>query len=127
MTLAQYVAALDKLMSSPTGQQSPGRLLLQTNVADGDDPSTHTVVPIFASATEREAYFQKLIADPAWAEFQATVEKIARPRSSSRYSVMKSWGDISDTDVVWNTLSFDVTDPPAFLKAMETFLATPTG
>ena len=123
----KYVAALDKLMSSPIGQQSPGRLILQANVADGDDPSTHTVVPVFGSAAEREAYFQKLTEDPAFAEFQATVEKIAQPQSSTRYSVIKSWGDISDADIVWTTISFDVTDPPAFLKAMETFLATPTG
>ena len=38
----------------------PGKLLLQANVADGGNPATHTFVPIYKSAAEREKFVQSL-------------------------------------------------------------------
>ena len=62
-----------------------------------------------------------------WAEFQKAVQPVSQTLATVRYSLVKSWGDISDEDVVWRTFSFAVRDPGAFLKAMETFQATKTG
>jgi hypothetical protein len=40
---------------------------------------------------------------------------------------MKSWGDISDQDVVWLSVAFTVTDQPAFLAARDRYTASETG
>jgi hypothetical protein len=124
---AQVVAAADKLMSSPTGKTFPGRLLLQAVVAGGASPVTHVFVPIYKTAADREAFVQKLQADPAWAQFQATMAKLSAPHGTVMYNTLKSWGDISDTDVVWQGHAFAVKDPAAFVAALDKFMTSETG
>jgi hypothetical protein len=123
----KVVAATDKLMNSAIGKQATGRLLLQVQVANGDNPATHTFVPIYKSAADREAYMQKLMADPAWADFQATLAKLAQPVSQVIYQTLKSWGEVVDTDQVWMAHAFAVSDPPALLAALEKLMASETG
>ncbi len=65
----QVQAAADTLMSSAAGKEFPGKLLLQVEIADGASPATHSFIPIYKSAAQREAFVQKLQADPAWSTF----------------------------------------------------------
>jgi hypothetical protein len=121
------VAATDALMSSPAGKKFPGRLFLQTNVADGDNPATHGFVPVYRSAAEREAFLEKLQADPAWATFLDALAKLSEPVSTVQYRTQKRWGKISDTDEVWQVHAFNVRGAAAFTAALDAFLASPTG
>jgi len=121
------IAAADKLMSSPAGKAFPGRLLFQVSVADGANPGTHTFVPIYKSTADREASGQKFQADPAWAVFQAAMTKLSQPASTVLYGLMKSWGDVSDTDGVWQAHAFAVKDPAAFLAALDKLMASELG
>jgi hypothetical protein len=123
----KVVAATDKLMSSPIGKEFPGKLLLQVYIANGSDPATHAFVPIYKSLTQGEAYAQKLQADPAWTEFQKTMVEVSQPVSQSLLRTVKRWGEIVDTDHVWIGHMFQVSDPPAFLAALEALMASPTG
>jgi hypothetical protein len=125
--LPQVQAAGDSLMTSEVGKKFPGRLILQANIADGDNRASNAWVPIYKSAAEREAWVQELQADPAWAAFQKTIAGLAEPVSSSMYRTVRSWGDIADTDTVWMTHSVNVSDPAAYLAALEKFRASPTG
>jgi hypothetical protein len=95
----QVLAAGDKLMSSAAGKTFPGQL----------------------------TFVQKLQADPAWATFLATVTKLTEPVSTVMYQTIKSWGDVQDSDTVWMTHAFNVSNPAGFLAALETFRASPTG
>lgn len=123
----QVVAAADRLMASEVGKTFPGKLLLQANVVDGANPATHTFVPIYKTVAEREAFVQKLQASPAWAEFQSTLEKISQPGGTVMYQTLAHWGDVNDTDHVWMVHAFDVEDPAGFGKAIDAFMASPTG
>lgn len=123
----QVVAAADKFMSSEIGKTFPGRLMLQANVADGADPATHSFVPIYKSAADREAFVQKLQGNAAWAEFQRTLEQLTQPGGQVLYRNVKSWGDINDTDDVWMSHALHVTDPAAYLAALDALMASPTG
>jgi hypothetical protein len=123
----QVLAAGDKLMSSAAGKTFTGQLILQAHIADGDNPSTHSWIPIYKSAADREAFVQKLQADPAWDAFLSTVSKLTQPVSTVMYTTIKSWGDVQDSDTVWMTHAFDVSDPAAFLAALDKFRASPTG
>jgi hypothetical protein len=123
----KILAAGDKLMMSEAGKTFQGRLVLSQNVADGNNPATHAWVPVYKSAADREAFVQKLQADPAWDEFIATVQALSDPGGTTLYRTLKSWGDIVDADTVWMTHALSVSDPAAFLAALETFRASPTG
>jgi len=123
----QVVAATDKLMNSAIGKQATGRLELFVHVANGSNPATHSFVPMFKSAADRETYMQKLTGDPAWADYQATIAKLAQPVSQVMLRTLKSWGEAVDSDKVWMSLAFAVKDPAAFLAAIEKFMASETG
>jgi hypothetical protein len=123
----QVIAATDKFMNSAAGKEFPGLLLLQVFVANGSNPATHSFVPLFKSAADREAYSLKLTADPAWAEYQATMAQLAQPVAQVMYVTMKSWGEIADSDPIWMSYAFTVKDPPAFLAALDKFMASETG
>lgn len=123
----KIAAAADQMMASPAGKQFPGQLLLMQNVADGDDPATHAFVPIYESAAQREAFVQKLQADPAWATFLGVLTAESQPGGTVMYRTLKSWGNVEDSDVVWMIHYFDVSDPAAFLAALDAFRASETG
>jgi hypothetical protein len=123
----QIVAATDKLMNSAVGQEFPGRLLLQVHVADGANPATHSFVPLYKSGADREAFVEKLTADPAWADFQETMARLSQPVGQAIFRTLKSWGEVVDTDHLWMSHAFAVTDPPAFLAALEKLMASETG
>lgn len=123
----KVVAAADKLMSSKAGKEFPGKLLLQTVVANGSDPATHVFVPIYKNAADREAFVQKLQQDDAWSDFQETMSEVADPASQVLYRTVKSWGDLAESDHVWMGHAFAVSDAPAFLAALETLMASETG
>jgi hypothetical protein len=121
------LAAAEKLMSSPVGKGFPGRLLLQLHVADGNNPATHSFIPIYKTHGEREAFVGKLQADPAWDTFMAAMTKHSQPVSTVLNQTVKSWGEMVDTDHVWMGHAFTVRDPAAFVAAADAFMATPTG
>jgi hypothetical protein len=124
---ATVLAAADKLMGSAVGQKFPGRLLLQASVANGNSPATHSFVPIYKSAKEREEFVQRMQRDPAWQEFLSTMTLATQPVSQTQYRTLKSWGPVSDDDRVWMAHAFNVSDPPAFVAAVDAFLASKTG
>ena len=70
---------------------------------------------------------KKVMGDPAWAEFQATMAQLAEPVSQVMYRTLKSWGDVVDTDPVWMSYAFAVEDPAAFATALGSFMASETG
>jgi hypothetical protein len=121
------IAATDKLMSSPIGMEAPGLLLLQVHLADGSNPATHSFVPLYRSGAEREAYMTKLVADPAWAEFQATMAEVSQPVSDAVFRTLKSWGEVVDSDDLWMSYSLAVSDPRVLLAALEKFMSSETG
>ncbi len=121
------LSAADKLMNSSAGKDFPGRLHLQVHVVDGANPATHSFVPIYASAKDRENFVRKLQADPAWGEFMSAMTATTQPVATTLHRTMKSWGKIDDKDHVWMAYAFRARDPAAFLAAIELFMASPTG
>jgi hypothetical protein len=123
----KVLAAADKLMSSEVGKTFPGKLLLQANTADGSNPATHAFAPIFKSVADREAFGQRLQASPVWTEFLGVLEKETEPGGTVLWDVVKSWGDINDTDDVWMGHAFNVSDAAKLLAALDKLMASETG
>lgn len=125
--LSKVIAATDKWMASPTGKKYKGRLFLQANVAAGANPATNSFVDVFHSLADYEAFAQLAQNDPGWAELLNTVVPISTPTSSSLLTTVKTWGDINDTDTVWNPHSLTVSDPAAVIAALDAWMASPVG
>ena len=123
----KVLAATEKLQGAAIMKENKGRLLLLANLADGADPATHSFVILYRSVAEYEAFSPKLQADPAWAEFVGTIAELGQGAGTQRIQTLRSWGDISDADVVWRSFVFDVTNPPAFAATMERFMQSATG
>jgi hypothetical protein len=122
------VAAFEKLSKAEVLKGTKNRASLQAHVADGSDPTTHSFVIVFPSEAEAEATAQRVTADPAWAEFTATLARLgAAPGTTTRYQTLRSWGEISDADVVWENFAFDVRDWTAFIAATDRFMTSAPG
>lgn len=68
--------ALEEWMEG-AGKGSKGRILLQLHVADGGDPATHSIVLMFPSVAENEAFSNKVQgSEDAMAEWMAFLGKI---------------------------------------------------
>jgi hypothetical protein len=125
---ATFVAALDELMSSKAGQKMPGRVSLRAHLADGPDPASHSVLVLSESAAQGEAFAATLNADPAYGEFlSAIASAVEQPGQTIRGIILKSWGDISDTDTVWINHFLTTNDAPAVMNALNAFRETATG
>jgi hypothetical protein len=107
------------------GRKSRSFLLAHT--ADGIDPSSHSLVVVNPSLAVAEEFRVKLLADPAWAEWTATLSSIASVTFTARMRTIGSWGDISDTDAVWESFACTVKDEAAFVAAHDRFFASETG
>ncbi len=125
--VGKIIAATDKLMSAPGTQGFTGTVSLMASVLDGNDPATHSFISVFNSMADREAWFAKMTADPAWDAFLATFGPLSDPGSTSRMNTVRSWGPVSDADVVWRLHVFDVSDAAAFTSALDTLMKSPTG
>ncbi len=123
----KVVAAADALMNSMVGKEFPGRLHLQVQTINGANPATHSFVPLYKSAAEREAFVQKLQADPAWTTFTNAMTELTQPVAQVLNRTAKSWGTVSETDKVWMNHAFQVSDPAAFLASINTLMASETG
>ncbi len=121
------VAAFDKYMSSSLGKQFKGRLVLLRHIADGADPATVSIVSLYHSAAEAEAFAILAQNDPAWTELLAAVVPISQVTFTGRSVAVKSWGDVNDTDTIWENVLFTVTDPAALIAATDAWHATAMG
>jgi hypothetical protein len=128
LDIPKYIAAYDKFMASPVGKQFKGRLVLMSHLADGGDPATLSVLSLYHSQAEYETYSNAVMANEAIrAELLNAIVPIAQQTFTGRTALIKSWGDINDTDTIWENFYFTVTDYPAFIAALDAWLASPMG
>jgi hypothetical protein len=124
----KLVAALDALFASDVGSKAPGRVVLRANVADGNNPETHTVVSLASSAEEREQFQAKLYASDAWAELTSTVSSLSRaPGVTMRGIIVWNNGDRTDSDVVWLNHYLTTRQPASLAAALAAYSQTPGG
>ena len=124
----KLVAAFDAFRATPVGQSAKGRTLLLGNISDGADPATVTFVALYQSLAEYEAFVNANNASPAaWNQFLDTAVPLGSVVMTSRNQNRKSWGDVNDTDTVWESFYFTVSDYPAFVAALDAFIASPAG
>lgn len=87
-----YVAALDALMASPSGQAFPGQLYLSAVVAGGISPVTHVVSVGYDSVQEMADWTDVLEGTPDWASFQGSARVVSEHLGATLGGTVKTWG-----------------------------------
>ncbi len=95
-----FVAALDKLMASPTGKKFPGQAYLSAVVAGGATPVTHLISVGYESEAEMETWRAKLEASDDWAAYLGESRKAAELQGAALGRTLKSWGPASFKSLV---------------------------
>jgi hypothetical protein len=89
---AAFLAALDKLMASPTGKKFPGQVYLSEVVAGGITPVTHLISVGFDSEAEMEGWDTVRDASADWAAYLKASRKAAEYLGGNMSRDLKSWG-----------------------------------
>lgn len=121
------VAAMDKWRNSKAGKSGPNTVVLNQNIVNGDYKSTHAVNVFHPNGAAMDASMAISRGSKGWAEFQATMDKLAEPEWENMYSILRAKaneGDISSRNPVSITFAFTVTDPAGFMAAFDTWWET---
>ena len=95
-----FLAALNKLMASPTGKKFPGQVYLSSVRAGGLTPVTHLISVGYASEAEMEAWLATRDASKDWKAYLDTSDKFGELLGSSMARDLKSWGPATLADIV---------------------------
>ena len=113
------------------GKSSGSRLLLQRAVADGANPSTHSIVSMYSSMAAAETFSNKVGDDEAmtaeWAALMGKVVPITQVVARSRSAHVTAWGDVNDDDSVWLVHSFSVNDGASMVRALDAYMKSDMG
>ena len=128
---AAVVAALDEWMDSDAGKKYKGRLLLQSHTQDGLNPATHSIVGIYSSMAEAEAFGNHVRGDEeamaAWMTMISKISPIAEQTFTARYARLAGWGDMSDKDRIWMQHSLTTQDAPSTYRAIDAWMKSENG
>jgi len=126
----KVAAALGEWMNG-AGKSSGSRLLLQQAIADGGNPTTHSIVSMYSSMAAAEAFSNKVQGDEGmsaeWTAFLGKMVPIVQNVATSRSAHVTAWGDIDDDNTVWLVHSFSVNDVPSMYRALDAYMKSDTG
>jgi hypothetical protein len=94
-----FLAAIEKLMASPTGKKFPGQVYLSEVVAGGITPVTHLISVGFASEAEMESWNATRDASADWATYLKASRKAAVYLGGNLSRDLKSWGPATLKDL----------------------------
>ncbi len=121
------VAATDRFMNTADGQSFSGTLMLLANVANGDDPTTHSYVVLHDSAAEAEAWQASIQGGRAWKAYLDSVTPIMKPTYDGRFRTIKGWGTPNPETKIWHGHMISTDDPAAVVAALDGWFASAKG
>ena len=116
---AVVLEAADKFMKSPTGKSFKGAFHINTILANGVSPSTHSFALLMPSLTAIHDWESSLAGNSDIQDFWAVLDENATPVSEYMGSLIKTWGDVSNEDSVWMLTKFRTTDPAAVVSGQD--------
>tara|TARA_E500000331_G_C17089535_1_gene640454 strand:+ start:125 stop:868 length:744 start_codon:yes stop_codon:yes gene_type:complete len=117
------VEATNKFMATKIGKSYKGSLHLNSYLANGMNPATHSFVLLMDSMADIAEWENGLAGNPDIMEFWSTLEANSTPVSEYMGSLIKTWGDISNNDRIWQVTRFYSTDPATMVASMDALIA----
>ena len=116
---AAVLEATDTFMKSAKGKTYNGGLRVNTILAKGISPATHTFILLMDSMAAIEEWETSLIGEPDITTFGAALEENSTPSSKYMSRMMETWGNISNDNRTWLITRFRTTDPMAVVKEQD--------
>lgn len=121
----EFAAALDTLQKSSIAKDRTAQLHLESIGFNGANPATHRVVVLYPSLAEMESWNAKFSGSDESNAFVQSVSQIATPVAQYMESPLKSWGEVSNDDVVFDVVRLQVNDPAATLAGLDALMNSP--
>ena len=123
---AGVVAAMNKFVESPVGQQSTAAVYLNQYIANGAYQATHQILVVYPSPQEMDANLARNAAAPEWAEFMSEMNQVSQIESEGVGQILAVGGDLSSpllTDPNRSSIYYQlsVSDPAAYASAWSDF------
>ena len=123
---AGVVAAMNKFVESPVGQQSTASVYLNQYIANGAYQATHQILVVYPSPQEMDANLARNAAAPEWAEFMSEMNQVSQIESEGVGQILAVGGDLSSpllTDPNRSSIYYQlsVSDPAAYASAWSDF------
>ena len=123
---AGVVAAMNKLQSSPTGQQSTATVNLFQYIANGESLATHQILVVYPSTEAMDADLLRNASSPDWAVFLSEIQGVATVEAEGVGQILAMGGDIDNpvatapgrTNVYYQ---MTVSDPATYASAWADF------
>lgn len=123
---AGVVAAMNKFVESPVGQQSTASVYLNQYIANGAYQATHQILVVYPSPQEMDANLARNAGAPEWAEFMSEMNQVSQIESEGVGQILAVGGDLSsplltepNRSSIYYQLS--VSDPAAYASAWSDF------
>jgi len=116
---AAVLEATDEFMKSKKGKSYPGGLHVNTIMANGISPATHSFVMLMDSMKSIAEWESGLAGNADVEKFWAVLDEKTTPVSQYMGSLVKSWGNISNKDRIWQVSRLYTTDPVNTIAAMD--------
>ena len=117
-----YAQAVDRLQKSKIGGDRTAQLQLQSISFDGANPTTHRVVALYPSLAESEKWNAKFNGSKEQAAFMNSINKVATSVSQYMAKPVMSWGEVSNSDTVFDLVRIEVTNPQAIASGLDTMM-----
>ena len=123
---AGVVAAMNKFVESPVGQQSTAAVYLNQYIANGAYQATHQILVVYPSPQEMDANLARNAGAPEWAEFMSEMNQVSQIESEGVGQILAVGGDLSSpllTDPNRSSIYYQlsVSDPAAYASAWSDF------
>jgi len=123
---AGVVAAMNKFVESPVGQQSTAAVYLNQYIANGAYQATHQILVVYPTPQEMDANLARNAAAPEWAEFMSEMNQVSQIESEGVGQILAVGGDLSSpllTDPNRSSIYYQlsVSDPAAYASAWSDF------
>lgn len=123
---AGVVAAMNKFVESPVGQQSTASVYLNQYIANGAYQATHQILVVYPSPQEMDANLARNAGAPEWAEFMSEMNQVSQIESEGVGQILAVGGDLSSpllTDPNRSSIYYQlsVSDPAAYASAWSDF------
>ena len=123
---AGVVAAMNKFVESPVGQQSTASVYLNQYIANGAYQATHQILVVYPTPQEMDANLARNAAAPEWVEFMSEMNQVSQIESEGVGQILAVGGDLSSpllTDPNRSSIYYQlsVSDPAAYASAWSDF------
>ena len=124
---AAIVAGFDAFNATAAANADPVTVYLSAVNFNGQSRATHAFSVLHASRTDMANYWMNIQQTPEWLAWNAANANLATPVSDFAATIVKGWGEASNSDTRWVTMYLNVSDPAALLSAFDKAMGSVTG